>query len=68
MPKENEKLTTRENAAELFAFLFNEMTREQKKSVPDEKIVKITKYMVENGYRFVFECWYLQQPPKEEVN
>jgi len=43
--------------------LFSRMTVEQKKSVSPEDSLKISNFMVQNGYRFVFDNWYLQAEP-----
>lgn len=49
--------------AELFAYVFNDMTVKEKMEVPKDKRDRITKFMVANGYRFVFGRWYLQADP-----
>jgi hypothetical protein len=54
--------------SELLAYLFNGMTTQEKMDVPKDKRDRISKFMVANGYRFVFGRWYLQADPiKEEA-
>ncbi len=43
--------------------LFNRMTNKQKESVSDVDALKIGDFMVQNGYRWVFNKWYLQAEP-----
>ena len=43
--------------------VFNRMTLKQKKSVPPDTSLEIGDFMVQNGYRFVFNKWYLQADP-----
>jgi len=45
--------------------LFSRMTVKQKKSVSPEDSLKIGDFMVQNGYRFVFNNWHLQAEPDE---
>lgn len=47
----------------LMTILFNMMTLEQKKLVPDHIAKRITRYAEFNGYRMVFNRWYLQAKP-----
>lgn len=54
--------------SELMAEVFNVMTTEQKNSVPGDVAERIGRYMVKNGYRLVFERWYLQAKPDETTN
>lgn len=46
--------------------VFNRMTYAQKKKVPPELSLEIGDFMVKNGYRFVFNKWYLQAEPDSE--
>lgn len=48
--------------------LFNRMTTKQKKSVSSEDSSKVGDFMASNGYRFVFDRWYLQAKPDERKN
>lgn len=43
--------------------LFNRMTVKQKQSVDKHDSLKIGDFMYENGYRLVFNKWYLQDKP-----
>ena len=43
--------------------LFKRMTIEQKKSMSPEDSLKVGDFMVQNGYRFVFNNWHLQAEP-----
>lgn len=55
-------------AAELMALLFNCTPIETLKQVPEDKAKRIGQFMVDNGYRIVFNRWYLQADPiKEEA-
>lgn len=49
--------------SELLADVFNRMTKEQKHGVPEDKAKRIGEYMSQNGYRLVFDKWYLQAEP-----
>lgn len=49
--------------SELLAEVFNKMTIEQKNSIEPEIAERIRKFMANNGYRIVFNRWYLQEPP-----
>lgn len=52
------------NAAEILAGLFNCMpTAALKNDVPMDLARRIGAFMVANGYRMVFDKWYLQEPP-----
>lgn len=53
-------------ASELMAELFNRMYFEQKKNVPPDIAIRIGDFMIENGYKFIFGRWYLQDEPKEK--
>ena len=48
----------------LFAEIFNRMTYEQKDDVPPPMRIEIGEFMYKNGYRFVFNKWYLQAKPE----
>ena len=50
--------------SELLAALFNRMTKKQKISVPQPMCDRISRFMVDNGYRIVFGRWYLQAEPR----
>lgn len=50
--------------SELLAELFNRMTKKQKLAVPQPMCYRISRFMVDNGYRFVFGRWYLQSKPR----
>ena len=43
--------------------LFNRMTQKQLLSVPKDLSLEIGDFMVQNGYRFTFNKWYLQAEP-----
>ncbi|MCK5604906.1 hypothetical protein KAR91_23655 [Candidatus Pacearchaeota archaeon] len=43
--------------------LFNRMTIKQLKAVPPVLSLEIGDFMVQNGYRIVFNRWYLQAEP-----
>ena len=43
--------------------LFSRMSVKQKKSVSETDSLKIGDFMVQNGYRFVFDNWHLQAEP-----
>lgn len=45
--------------------LFNRMPVADLKRVPEDIAKRIGDFMVANGYRFVFDRWYLQAEPKE---
>ena len=47
--------------------LFNRMTVKQKKSVSEDDSLEIGDFMVQNGYRFVFNKWYLQADPDQNI-
>lgn len=47
--------------------LFNRMPVAALKAVPEDIAKQIGDFMVSNGYRFVFDRWYLQAEPKEPV-
>lgn len=63
--QENERLRqTINNGSSLFAELFNRMpVKELKESVPIEIAKRIGDFMVSQGYRMVFDRWYLQAKP-----
>ena len=46
--------------SELMAELFNRMDMEQKKNVPPDIAIRVGDFMIKNGYRLVFNKWYLQ--------
>lgn len=52
-----------EGISHLMMELFNRMTYEQKASVSSDDSLKIGEFMFRNGYRFVFDKWYLQEKP-----
>ena len=45
--------------------LFNRMTVKQLKNVPKDLCLEIGDFMVQNGYRMVFNKWYLQAKPDD---
>lgn len=45
--------------------LFNRMPIAALKAVPEDIAKRVGDFMVANGYRFVFDRWYLQAEPKE---
>lgn len=47
--------------------VFNRMTFKQKKSVPKKLALEIGDFMVQNGYRLVFNRWYLQAEPNADI-
>jgi len=51
-------------ASELMAELFNRMPIEALKNVPEPIAVRIGDFMIANGYRIVFDRWYLQAEPR----
>lgn len=59
------KVSISAEGSELMMELFNRMPIESLKSVPEPIAKRIGKFMVDNGYRFVFDRWYLQADPKE---
>ena len=61
--KEDQSKKINEEGSELLAEVFNLMTKEQKESVPEDKAKRIGEFMFLNGYRFVFDRWYLQAEP-----
>ena len=60
---ENEMID--KNGSKLMAIVFNSLTKKQKESYPPDICLEIGDFMVENGYRFVFNKWYLQAEPEE---
>lgn len=56
-----------EEISRLMMELFNIMSFDEKKSVSKEDSLKIGDFMVQNGYRFVFDRWYLQAEPDESM-
>jgi len=55
-----------EFGSRLLMEVFNRMTAKQKNDVGDELAQQIAGFMVTNGYKFVFDKWYLQEEPKSE--
>ena len=53
-----------ERGARLAAELFNLMTLDQKNSVSDAFAMRISHFMIENGYCMVFTRWYRQAESK----
>ncbi len=53
-----------EQGSQLLMELFNRMTVKQKNNVPDHIAAQIGDFMFLNGYRLVFNKWYLQEQPK----
>jgi len=52
-------------ASSLMREIFNMMTTEQKNSVPPDVARRIALFMTKNGYRLVFNRWYLQEETSE---
>jgi len=48
----------------IIAVMFNDMSFDDKKEVSPEWASRIGVYMQNNGYRFVFNKWYLQAEPR----
>jgi hypothetical protein len=53
--------------AALLAALFKVLTLKQKNSVPPEFAEQLGRFMFRNGYRVVFNNWYLQAEPDGAV-
>jgi hypothetical protein len=53
--------------SELLMEVFNRMTDRQKGKMPSVTALRIADFMVKNGYRFVFDKWYLQEAPDENA-
>jgi hypothetical protein len=54
------------DGSELIMELFNRMPIKELKKVADPIAKRIGAFMVANGYRLVFNRWYLQEPPNED--
>ena len=52
--------------SKLMAEIFNRLDHKQKASIPEDKAKRIGDFMVENGYRFAFDRWYLQEDPAQQ--
>lgn len=57
---------TNKECSRLIADTFNLLTREQMIAVPCDTRQKVASFLRENGYRFVFGRWYLQENPLNE--
>lgn len=62
MTKERASISA--EGSELMMELFNRMPIESLKSVPEPIAKRIGDFMVANGYRIVFDRWYLQAEPR----
>jgi hypothetical protein len=61
-PLTSKELVHKEGSA-LMAELFNRCPIENLKAVPQEIAIRIGNFLVANGYRIVFNRWYLQADP-----
>jgi len=60
----NKEVDISAGASELMAELFNRMPVDALKAVPEKIAVRIGDFMIANGYRIVFDRWYLQAEPR----
>ena len=55
-----------EEGSRLLMELFNRMPTKQLQKVDKDISLEIGAFMYKNGYRMVFNRWYLQAPPGED--
>lgn len=60
----NQRVSISAEGSELLSELFNRVPIETLKSIPEPIRERISKFMTDNGYRFVFNRWFLQADPK----